>query len=240
MTDNHTAGHAYEGSDLEVLGQMRRYYDWIVRFFRPHLGGHVIEYGAGAGSISERLLPFADRLDLVEPAANLAELLRARFADEPRITVQHALLEQYVDGLPPASVDAQVLVNVLEHVRDDDHALAGLFRATAPGGHLLLFVPALRALMSELDRQHGHFRRYHRDELAAQVRRAGFEVVDARYVDMIGVVPWLVFNTWMGQTEFKPRMIRFYDRFVHPVTEMIESVLPTPFGKNVVVLARRP
>jgi SAM-dependent methyltransferase len=238
--DGDCSAHVYEGADLDVLGLMHRYYEWIVRFFRPYLRGHIVEYGAGAGSISKRLLPFAERLELVEPAANLAERLRARFAGDPRVTVHPALLEQYVEALPAASLDAQVLVNVLEHVRDDDHALAALFRSTAPGGHLLLFVPALRLLMSELDRQHGHFRRYHRDELADQVRRAGFEVVEARYVDMIGVLPWLLFNTLMGQTEFKPRMIRFYDRFIHPLTEALEKILPTPFGKNVVVLARRP
>lgn len=70
---------SYEGRDLEVLADMPNYYDWIIETFAPYLRGEVVEYGAGCGTISERLVPFANRLSLVEPSANLTHRLRERF-----------------------------------------------------------------------------------------------------------------------------------------------------------------
>ena len=42
----------YEGRDLEVLADMPNYYGWIMRWFTPYVRGRVVEYGAGAGTVS--------------------------------------------------------------------------------------------------------------------------------------------------------------------------------------------
>jgi hypothetical protein len=73
----------YEGRDLEVLANMPNYYSWIMDTFAPHITGHVVEYGAGAGTVSSRLVPLAAKLTLVEPSVNLVSVLRRRFQTLP-------------------------------------------------------------------------------------------------------------------------------------------------------------
>ena len=57
-----------------------------------------------------------------------------------------------MEATPDGIYDAVVMVNVLEHIEDDRAAARGLFAAMKPGGKLLIFVPALPFLYSELDR----------------------------------------------------------------------------------------
>jgi SAM-dependent methyltransferase len=235
---NTMATVTYEGRDLEVLADMPNYYAWIMDYFGPLVRGRVVEYGAGRGTVSERLLPLADMLTLVEPSPNLAEHLQERFAGQQAVTVQSAMLEQHVDSVPPGTVDTIVMVNILEHVERDEQALAKLLRALAPGGALLIFVPALQFLMAPLDRMHGHFRRYHRPDLTAKVAAAGGKVEFCRYFDFPGVAPWLLLNKVLGSTTFNPALVKIYDRGVVPLARQFESFVPPPFGKNLILAAR--
>lgn len=231
----------YQGEDLEVLAAvMPRYYRWIFEQFLPELGGSAVEYGAGIGTASRMLLPHVTSLDLIEPSTNLAERLKADFAGEPRIRVFAESLETHVRSLPEAGLDSVVLVNVLEHVEDDHQALVQILRALKPGGHLFLFVPALNWLMSDLDRLHGHFRRYHRGHLLATLKQAGFEVRRSRYMDVPGALAWWLLNTIGGSVGFNPRLVGFYDRYVVPVARAVERLVSPPMGKNVIIVARRP
>jgi SAM-dependent methyltransferase len=229
----------YEGRDLEVLGDMPNYYSWIMETFKPHVAGRVVEYGAGAGTVSAQLLPLASRLTLVEPSANLTVLLKDRFKGESQVEIIDAFLQDHVASLQDNSVDTIILVNVLEHIEDDRDAARHLVRALRPGGKLLIFVPALQALMSELDRVHGHFRRYHRDDLVTKIQAAGADVLACRYFDFVGVFPWFVLNRLMGATAFNPALISINDRFVVPVSRLMEQMVGAPFGKNLILVATK-
>jgi SAM-dependent methyltransferase len=229
----------YEGRDLEVLASMPNYYSWIMDTFAPHVRGHVMEYGAGAGTISTRLAPLASRLTLVEPSPNLVGILQRRFRDQPQVEVIGESLEDHVARLADNGIDTIVLVNVLEHIEDDRRALSHLVRALKPDGKLLVFVPALQVLMSKLDKIHGHFRRYHRNELIAKVRAAGADISACRYFDLAGVLPWYVLNRLMGSTTFNPTLVDVNDRFVVPVSRVVEQIVDLPFGKNLILVASK-
>jgi SAM-dependent methyltransferase len=227
----------YEGRDLEVLADMPNYYDWIMETFKPYVRGRVIEYGAGAGTVSARLAPLADKLTLVELSANLVGTLQSRFCADPKVDVISESVEEHAARLEAETVDTVVMVNVLEHIEDDRESLRQLLRILRPGGHLLLFVPALQILMSKLDLMHGHFRRYHRDELFSKVATAGGEVKLCRYFDFAGVVPWLILNKLLGSTAFNPRLVDINDKFAVPVSRLVERVVSLPWGKNVILVA---
>ena len=229
---------AYEGRDLEVLMRTPNYYAWIMEIFSAFVTGHVIEYGAGAGTVSERLIPLAERLTLVEPSANLVDKLLTRFAAYPKVEIIGKTLESHIVGVRANAADTVVMINVLEHIQDDQEALSQLLRILKPGGHLLIFVPALQMLMSKLDILHGHFRRYHKSDLTAKVASAGATIKVCRYFDLAGVLPWLILNKWGGSTTFNPRLIQINDKAVVPISRIIERV-PPPFGKNLILVASR-
>jgi SAM-dependent methyltransferase len=229
----------YEGHDLDALSDMSNYYKWIMDIFAGYVRGRVIEYGSGIGTVTQRLLPMADSLVAVEPSNNLIPALSSRLHAHRQVEICNETLESHVARQEPNSCDTVVIVNVLEHIADDQMALKELIRTLRPNGSLLLFVPALRALMSRLDHIHGHVRRYQKSDLEAKVKKAGAEIIRCSYFDSIGVFPWLFLYTLMGLTKFNTRLVRFNDRYVVPVTKNLEQRIDVPFGKNLILIATK-
>ncbi len=230
----------YEGSDLEALATLHRYQRWIVDNFRPYLHGQAIEFGAGIGNISSLIHPHVSQLDLVEPSPNLVKALRQRFKEDGHVSIIPKSLEESLGEIDDEAYDVVMLVNVLEHIENDQHALGELHRILKPGGHLLLFVPALRFLYSKLDRQVGHFRRYHKPDLNQRVSDAGLIILHSQYFDILGVFPWWILNKLMGATGFNPTMANVYDAVFAPLSRGIERVITPPFGKNLLQISQRP
>ena len=75
--------------------------------------------------------------------------------------------------------DLIVLADVLEHIADEEAFLRAIQFHLAPGGAVVLNVPALQWLYSGYDRAAGHFRRYRIGSLAAGAQRSGMTI--ARY-----------------------------------------------------------
>ena len=69
----------------------------------------------------------------------------------------------------------------LEHLDDDEEAIAELGRVVRPGGTCVVTVPALRSLWTKSDDYYEHKRRYDRDELVALFDRASFRVDRASF-----------------------------------------------------------
>jgi SAM-dependent methyltransferase len=176
----------------------------------------------------------------VEPSSNLVDDLSMEFSGKVNVTIVSSTVESYISAAPNGSRDSAVFVNVLEHIEDDAEVMSGFFRLLRPGGHLLIFVPALSWLFSALDSAVGHCRRYNKNGLTALMKEAGFEVVSVRYFDLLGVVPWWLVYTLGGKMDFNPRLSRLYDRLFVPVTRALEAVISPPVGKNLVLVARKP
>ena len=170
-------------------------------------------------------------------ASDVAHTSPTRKARADGVTVVQA----GVDEVPALGrFDTVVLVNVLEHIPDDATAVKVLAEALVPGGHLLLYVPAFDELYSEFDRRIGHHRRYRREELEARVAAAGLEVVDARYVNLVGAVAWWVLARQLRQTPTKRWSAMTFDRVAVPVVSRLERRWPPPFGQSILCVARRP
>src|SRR5947207_539550 len=79
-------------------------------------------------------------LTATEPA--YLERLRARFAGHPNVEVTRLYLPTVDGALAARRFDTVICLNVLEHVADDRGSLAAIARLLAPGGRLVLLVPA--------------------------------------------------------------------------------------------------
>ena len=129
-------------------------------------------------------------------------------------------------------------LNVLEHIEDDASELAKVREALNSNGHLLIFVPALPWLFSDLDRQVGHFRRYMKNNLVELAQQSGFFVVKARYFDFTGILPWYI-NSVLLKKSISSSSVLMYDRLVIPVMRILEGFVPLPIGKNLLLVARK-
>ncbi len=83
------------------------------------------------------------------------------------------------------SFDLATSLDVIEHLEDDGAALRELRRTVAPGGALLITVPAYPWLWSGHDVINHHHRRYTRRSLQSVAERAGWEQVRTTYFNSL-------------------------------------------------------
>ncbi len=161
------------------VGRRRIFFDVIERALAGRAASRTLralDVGCGAGG----MLPGLSRLTAPIGLDISTDLLRqARARGFPRLLIGSA------EQLPvaPASLDLVTAFDCIEHLDDDRTALAAFAQALKPGGLLFVSVPAWQFLFSENDRVAHHKRRYRRGELAAKARAAGFEVMQASYVN---------------------------------------------------------
>jgi SAM-dependent methyltransferase len=153
---------------------------WTRRAMLARLGSlptaaTVIDVGCSTGHLLADLsvsLPDATLLGVDLVAAGLRKA---------HLQVPDALLLQAdVCALPleDACVDAALSANLLEHVPDDQRALAEIFRILRPGGRAVIVIPVNPGSYDCYDRLLGHERRYARGELARKASGAGLEVLE--------------------------------------------------------------
>ncbi len=143
-------------------------------------GGPIRILDAGCGS-GRNMIELARRgtvtgVELSEPSVERA---RARGCGE---VVAGSVLEM---PFADASFDLAVSLDVIEHLDDDDAALRELRRVVAPGGALLLTVPAYQWLWSGHDEINHHHRRYTQRSLRAVAERAGWKQVRTTYFNSL-------------------------------------------------------
>lgn len=236
----------YDGRDLEVLAAAPNYHRWLLRAFEPHIGKNLVEVGAGIGNIATRLLKLPlQHLHLIEPSTNMFARLKENFANLPPGVPQLELHNSNLAKAAPTlkargDIDTFLYINVLEHIEDDVAELRLMYDVLPKGGHICIFVPALKGLYGAKDKKLGHFRRYSRDELADKCRAAGFDIVKMKWFDIVGIAPWWVKHCLLQQHDVTPGEIRFYDRLVIPICAFFESLIAPPVGKNLILIGRKP
>jgi hypothetical protein len=118
--------------------------------------------------------------------------------------------------------------------------LRSMHRKMCPGGTLALFVPAFESIWTALDDRIGHRRRYTQESLAEVVRRSGFRVEYACYVDSIGFLLALLFRLVGSKDGSLNRThLVVFDRVIFPVSRVMDLICRRFFGKNVFLVARK-
>lgn len=230
----------YAGTELDAMAEARRYRAWILSYFKPFLGKHILEVGAGNGTFSQLLFEESKgaRLSVQEPAANLLPLLKRRFSDVPQVhVIDGPFSADHADSFP---VDTIVMVNVLEHVENDREYLQTMRRMLPVGGHLLLFVPATPGIFGSLDRALDHYRRYTKKDLSAKLCEAGFRIEKIRHFNFVGVAAWFAAGRLLNKNTVRASEVRFYDRWIVPVASRIEERWEPPMGQSLLAVAGVP
>lgn len=236
---------AYPGTELEAMSAASNYHRWILEIFKPYLGAHLVEVGAGLGSFSELILSqhVCKTLSLVEPSDSMYERLAAHVRQldtSASVDTYHATFVEAADLIKTRHApDSIIYVNVLEHIADDEGELDAVRLTLSECGRVFIFVPALQWLFGTLDERVGHLRRYSKSELEQKLRRSGFKIVRSAYFDFPGIAPWWLKYRLMKSVTMEPGAVRFYDRFIIPAVRRIESLITMPIGKNVIAIAEK-
>lgn len=138
----------------------------------------VLDAGCGSGRNMVELSELGT-VTGVELSETSVELARERGVGE---VIAGSVLEMpFADD----SFDLAVSLDVIEHLEDDLGALRELRRTVAPGGSLLVTVPAYQWLWSGHDEINHHHRRYTRRSLQRVAERAGWSQLRTTYFNSL-------------------------------------------------------
>jgi SAM-dependent methyltransferase len=164
-----------------------------------------------------------------------------------------AILKERLDGLTNVQVmrstlatvsqsdfDCAVMLNVLEHIEDDQGVIEQVFQLLKPGGRFCVWVPAFQSLYGDFDRRIGHYRRYRRPQLVRAMEQCGFTVVHARYENFVGFFAWWAVIRLLGGTPHSGGLASIFDMWLVPVIRRVEKILRPPIGQSLYVVAVRP
>ncbi len=161
-------------------GKRRIIYSLLERYLasRTHMGPlRLVDLGCGCGRTLQELPAEIDGVG-VDSSSVAVEFCRKR-----GVKARLGSLTELA-GMEQASYDAALLADVLEHVEDDAAAVSAAARLLAPGGVMIVTVPAMASLWSRWDEIHGHLRRYSRRDLATALRNDALEEVFVSYCNM--------------------------------------------------------
>jgi SAM-dependent methyltransferase len=158
----------------------------------------ILDAGCGSG---RNMVDFARHGTVTGIELSHTSVLLARERDAGEV-VEGSVADMPFEG---DSFDMAASLDVIEHLEDDLEALRELRRVVAPGGALLVTVPAYQWLWSGHDEINHHHRRYTRGSLQAIGERAGWQQARATYFNSL-LLPAAI-------------LLRVLDRFNRKTTE---------------------
>ncbi len=138
----------------------------------------VLDAGCGSG---RNMIELSDLGTVTGIELSETSVALARQRDAGEIVAGSVLEMPFADG----DFDLAVSLDVIEHLDDDLAALRELRRTVAPGGALLVTVPAYQWLWSGHDEINHHHRRYTRRSLQRVASQAGWNQVHTTYFNSL-------------------------------------------------------
>ena len=215
----------YGSHILVSLEKARRFNLWMGQTLAPYVGDRVLEIGAGIGTLTSQFIP---RQFYLASDINPSYLsyLRGYSVGKPYLRVRH------VDaGVPgdfaalEGKFDTVLMINVLEHVPDEQVTLANIRSSLMPGGRTVILVPQHPALYSTLDRALEHRERYTRKSLQEGLERAGFRVERIFDFNRFSVPGWWLSGKVLHRKTFSRVQLKVLQMSM-PVLRRMDNVLP--------------
>jgi SAM-dependent methyltransferase len=137
----------------------------VLRLVRRLPRSQLLEIGCGAGALLDDFERLGFQTTGFETSTPAFEIATRLARESNRLVVQES------DTSWRSCFDVVCAFDVLEHIEDDNAALAGWLEWLRPGGSMLLSVPAHRRLWNAGDEWAGHWRRYDRADLVNLLHR---------------------------------------------------------------------
>jgi len=226
----------YRALRREVLTALER---------RPGAMGALLDAGCGTGGMVAALLAAGVTRPIIAFDYMAEAAQRARVKTGLPIAVGDIARQPY----PDASFGAAISLDVLGHrAVQPAAALAEFYRVLAPGGTLVLNLPAFEWLRSAHDERVHNARRFTAPGIRALMRAAGFVEIDARYWNAL-LLPLMVLQRKVlsrkpeGASDVAP-FPPWLDASLYGVTAvehwLARRGLRYPGGGSVLVVAKRP
>lgn len=239
-TSTNDATH-YIGDELSLFEHATHWKAYYGKRLRPFLRGRVLEVGAGIGGTT-RTLCDGTQSDWIclEPDASLANRIE-QLIEQHELPACCRLHVGTLADLPATDgqFDAILYIDVIEHIEDDAAELRRAYERLAPGGAILIIVPAHQWLFSPFDKAIGHFRRYSRPMLR-KVLPDGVRIKQLVYLDSVGLAASAANKLFLKQSYPTLAQIKFWDNTIVPISKITDRIIGFSMGKSVLAIVQKP
>jgi 2-polyprenyl-3-methyl-5-hydroxy-6-metoxy-1,4-benzoquinol methylase len=169
-----------EISTFEETHWWYRERQWLLRKFlrMHHVNGRALDIGASAGNYSVTLQEMGLNVIAIENEPAGVAICQSRGLQAMKGNAES--LE-----VTSGSQDLVIMMDVLEHVKNDLMAISEVSRVLKVGGFLFLTIPVGMDLWSEFDVQARHFRRYEYTAIEEILNLNNIEILNHKYWNVI-------------------------------------------------------
>lgn len=234
----------HEGQEtLSVIGVAKNFNRWMYSTIKPYCKGRILEIGSGVGNISEFFIEDGVKILLTDIRDNYCEALRQKFFNKPNLLgveniniVDKDFDTKYARHI--GTFDTVFALNVIEHIEDDNLAIANCKKLLAIGGNLIILVPANKWLYSSLDKELHHYRRYVNGQMSGIFKANGLTVKRSFYFNALGMAGWFTMGRLLKKKIIPSAQMKFYNIIV-PFAKLLDAVLLHRVGLSVIVIGEK-
>ena len=220
----------YIGSELELFSHAKHWKQYWASKVRPLIKGSVLEVGAGIGS-NTKLLHAQDNLwHQLEPDTNFYQQLKRDSQQSKHCEAFHGVLKNHAKS----NYQTIIYIDVLEHIEHDREELNIAAGKLKTDGKVIVLSPAHQSLMSNFDRNIGHFRRYNK-KMLQDICPTNMTVERQYYLDSVGLLASFAAR-FVNSGNPTLKQILLWDRLMVPVSRFIDPLLFFLLGKTIITV----
>ena len=228
---------------LTFLSKTDALNEWVYQSIQPYLKGEILEIGSGIGNISKFLIRDNYSVTLSDYNPEYCQILKKNYGHLPNIKgIEQINLQNdsYQDDyfLMKESFDTIFLLNVIEHIKDDEKAVTICKFLLKKGGNLIMLAPSYSFLYCRMDKELGHFRRYTLSKLAALCSNAGLNVIHKQYFNVLGIAGWLVSGKLLTHPSLRKNELDLFNKLV-PLAKLLDRLVMKSIGLSSIIIAKK-
>jgi len=226
----------YSGREnLEAMKEAKNYNAYLIGLVKqvlknvPTKKARILDFGAGAGTYADILRKKGINVECLEPD------------NVSRKSLKKKGYKTIIDSkkLKPNTYDLIYTFNVLEHIKNDKEVMRELTSSLKKEGAIVIYVPAFDYLFSSMDKLVGHFRRYNLDTLKKYSKKNKLKIIKLGYCDPLGFFVTLLYKLVGNKRGIISKSnVKFYDKYIFPISRFLEPATRNIFGKNAVLIGK--
>lgn len=206
-------------------------------------GESVLDIGCGNGFLLSLLSKNRKKIYGIEPNKKLIKLAKEI---NSRLHIYEGFGED-IDKLITDKMDCILMIDVLEHIENDDMQIQKTYKHLKKAGQFIVVVPAYQFLYGQRDKNNGHYKRYSKKEICLKLSKGGFRVKSVRHWNMLGFFLYLFYekvlkkelNTELRTKHKKGFVKNLINRVLNLWFKYIENNFNLGFGLSIICIAKK-
>ena len=226
---------------LEAISQAKNFNHWMYQTIAPYCHGNILEIGSGIGNISEQFIQNNQKITLSDIRDNYCSYLYNHFDNKVDNVLNIDIIDPDFDYKHQnlfGSFDSIFALNIVEHVKDDNLAIANCKKLLKKGGHLIILVPAYQSLYNRFDKELEHYRRYSLKGLVSIFENNDITIKHKQYFNFIAILGWWFSGSILRKKIIPEGQMKLFNSLV-PVFKIIDKIVLNKVGISAIVIGKK-